>query len=93
MFNNMHRIDRKYHIRKGVGGLEEDVVIVRPSNHLWVCGTHLPTVKCEVRKHAASVKLVYLYSSLQIKAKIHSLVSIVKVFDRLFIIFYVVRNK
>ena len=34
------------------------------------------TVECEVRKHAASVKLVYLYSRLQIKAKIHSLVSI-----------------
>ena len=34
------------------------------------------TVECEVRKHAASVKLVYLYSRLQIKAKIHSLASI-----------------
>ena len=34
------------------------------------------TVKCEVRKHAASVKLVYHYSSLQIKAEIHCVVSI-----------------
>ena len=29
---------------------------------------HSTTVECEVRKHAASVKLVYLYSRLQIKA-------------------------
>ena len=70
--------------------MEEDVAFVLPSNHLWVCGTHLPTVKCEVRKHAASVKLVYLYSSLQIKAKIHSLVSIVKISYQLFIVIYVV---
>ena len=52
--------------------------------------TYVPTVKYEVHKHAASVKLVYLYSSLQIKAKIHSLVSIVKISYQLFIVIYVV---